>query len=530
MKKFLSQIDMMAFLPPAILTVIILLIGVVNPEGFGKIVDVAFNWISGNLGWMYQIGLLFLLFGCLWAAFSKVGKIRLGGKDAKPNMSMGSWIAVTFTSGMALGVVFYGVGEGLMNFMSPPGFSGMEAGSAQAAEEALSYVFFHWGFHPYAIYTAASLGFAFTYWNTKRSFTLSSGLYPLLGEKGEKGIWGNLVNWLCMYIMVATLGTNMGLGSLQLSAGFEYVFGKGFGGESLSTIIILVLATMGITFACSGIHKAIKHVSNANMVIFAALVVWAFFFGGTRFILNNTVTALGQYLDNIVWESFYMEPAIESGWVSGWTLYYWAWWLTVAPLTGLFLIKLAKGRTIRQFVMVNMFIPIGFVVVWFGTFGSSAIFQQMNGHDIWGAIQEFGFPVAQFAYLKTLPLDKIAILFGFLAVFFSFITQSESMTYTMAGMTAKDKGETETGEQKSPHLLKIFWGGSIALMGYILLKAGGLESVQRSVVMLGLPVLIILIINFVGFMKAVRNREVYDLTLTEEEKQILIARKQEDEI
>ena len=528
--NFIKKIDAKIFWVPAILTVIVLTVGVVNPEGFGQIIDVMFNWISNNFGWLYNIGLFFLLIFCLWAGFSKVGKIRLGGKDAQPNMKMGSWIAITFTSGMALGVVFYGVGEGLQNFMVPPIFNGFEAGSAGAAEAALQYVFFHWGFHPYAIYTAAGLGFAFIYWNTKRSFSLSSGLYPLLGEKGEKGIWGSLVNWLCIYVMVATLGTNMGLGTLQLSAGLEYVFGSGFSGDGIYLIVIIVLSSIGILCACSGIHKAIKYVSNTNMVIFAILVLWAFVFGGTQFSVNNTFTAIGKYLSILIPQSFYLEPAHQSGWVHSWTLYYWAWWLTVAPLTGLFLIKLAKGRTIRQFVLVNMFIPIGFIIVWFGTFGSSAIFQQMGGNDIWGAIESFGFPVALFAYLKTLPWFSIMCVFGFLAILLSFVTQSESMIYTMAGMTSIDKGETETGEQKSPIFLKVFWGAAIAIMGYVLLKSGGLESVQRSVVMLGLPILAIIIVNAIGFIKAVRNREVYDLTLTDEEKEKIIAQKKEDEI
>ena len=196
--------------------------------------------------------------------------------------------------------------------------------------------------------------------------------------------------------------------------------------------------------------------------------------------------------------------------------------LTVAPLTGLFLSKLAKGRTIRQFVLVNLFVPIGFIIIWFGTFGSSAIFQQMNGGQIWQAIEEFGFPVALFAYLKELPLTPFLMVLGFLAIFFSFTTQSESMTYTMAGMTSADKSEDESGEQRSPVYLKIFWGAAIALFGYALLLSGGLDQVQRSVVMLGLPVLAILIVNAVGFIKAVTHREIYDLTLTEEEKKKLI--------
>lgn len=525
--KFFKKVDKDAFIVPAVMSVIVLLFGVLNPVGFGKVIDTAFEWLSNNFGWAYQIGLFFLLIFCLWAGFSKVGNIRIGGKDAKPTMSMGSWIAITFTSGMALGVVFYGVGEGLQNFMAPPGFSGMEAGSVEAAEHALRYVFFHWGLHPYAIYCGAGLAFAFIYWNTKRSFTLSSGLYPLLGEKGEKGMPGKLVNWLCMYIMVATLGTNMGLASLQLSAGIQYVFGVTIPENILGPLVIIVLAACGILFACSGIHKAIKYVSTTNMYIFGFLVVFAFFFGGTRFIMNNTVTSVGKYLAYLLEESFYMEPAYQTGWINSWTIYYWAWWLTVAPLTGLFLSKLAKGRTIRQFVVVNMFVPIGFIIIWFGTFGSSAIYLQMNGGQIWQAIEQFGFPVALFAYLKELPLEFILLLFGFLAIFFSFTTQSESMTYTMAGMTSADKGEDEAGEQKSPVYLKVFWGAAIALFGYALLLSGGLDQVQRSVVMLGLPVLAILIINAFSFIKAVTHREVYDLTLTEEEKQKLIAQKQE---
>ena len=529
MGKFFKKVDKDAFVVPAILTVIVLIIGVAAPEAFGKVINVAFSWISSNLGWLYDVGLFFLLCFCLWAAFSKVGKIKLGGRDAKPNMSMLSWIAITFTSGMALGVVFYATGEGLMNFMDPPAFTGLASGSPEAAEAALSYVFFHWGFHPYAIYTAAGLGFAFVYWNCKRSFSLSSGLYPLLGEKGEKGLPGKLVNWICLYIMVATLGTNMGLVTLQLSAGLKYVYGNTIPDSIMAPIIIVVLASCGILCACSGIHKAIKYVSSTNMVIFIILVTWAFIFGGTQFTINNMVTSVGQYLKILIPESFYLEPAIKSGWIGDWTLVYWAWWLTVAPLTGLFLIKLAKGRSIRQFIMVNMFIPIGFIVIWFGTFGSSAILKQMNGHDIWGAIQEFGFPVSMFAYLKTLPWAQIMAVLGFAAVLLSFLTQSESMTYTMAGMTSADKSETDSGEQKSPAFLKVFWGASIAVMGYVLLQSGGLNAVQQSVVMLGLPVLLILIINAVAFIKAVTHREKYDLTLTEEQRQKLIAEKEAEE-
>ena len=521
MGNFWKKVDKTEFVVPAVLTLIVLIIGVVAPEAFGKLIDVLFNFVTNDLGWFYDLGIFALLIFCLWAGFGKVGKIRLGGKDAKPTISMLSWIAITFTSGMALGVVFYGVGEGLMNYCNFPEFTGIESFTAEAAENALSYVFFHWGFHPYAIYCGAGLGFAFVYWNTKRPFALSSGLFPLLGEKGEKGLPGRIVNWLCMYIMVATLGVNVGMATLQIDAGLRYVTGMDIPQSIVAPIIITVIAIIGIVCASSGVHKAIKYVSTANMFVFIILVSWAFIFGGTQFTINNMVTSIGSYLKILVPYSFYLEPAFQTGWVGGWTLFYWAWWLTVAPLTGLFLMKLAKGRTIREFVLVNMFIPIGFIVIWFGTFGSSAIFQQMNGAGIWEAIQKFGFPVALFAYLKNLPLAEIMTVFGFAAIFMSFITQNESMVYTMAGMTAADRSENEIGEQKSPVLLKVFWGAAIALMGYILLLSGGLDSVQHSVLVLGIPVLIILLINAVSFIKATTQREKYDLTLTEEQRAML---------
>lgn len=525
MKKFLSKIDMKLFIVPAILSVIIVIVGAVDPVGFGKLIDALFVFISKYLGWMYDVGLFLLVIFCLWAGFSKVGKIRLGGKDAKPVMSMWAWIAITFTSGMAMGVVFYGVGEGLQNFMLPPGFSGMAAGSMEAAEEALSYVFFHWGLHPYAIYTAAGLGYAFVYWNTKRSFSLTSSLYPLLGEKGERGIWGCVLSWLSFYIIVACLGTNHGLFTLQISTGLNFVFGSSLN-KAVYPIILICLEATAIICACSGVHKAITKVSKLNMVVFGVLLAWAFSFGGVGNVINNTITSIGKYLGKIIPQSFYLEPAIQSGWINDWTLYYWAWWLVVAPITGLFLAKLAKGRTIREFVMVNMFVPLGFVFIWFGTFGSSAIFKQMSGIDIWSSIEALGFPVALFAYLKTLPLFKVMSSLAFLAVIFSVLTQVESMIYTMAGMTSSDKGEDESGEQKSPHSLKAFWGIMIGCMSYVLLLAGGLNTVQRSVVALGIPILIIVLVNAFSFIKAVRNREVYDLTLSDEDRQKVIDAKE----
>ncbi len=510
--KFFKQIDKISFIFPAVLSIIVLMIGIVSPASFGKIVNSAFAWTTKNFSWFFAIGTTFLMFFAIWAGFSRYGNIRFGGEDAKPDISFPAWIAITFTSGMALGVVFYGVGEPLLNFMSPPDFLNITPGSKEMAEQALSYTFIHWCFQPYGIYTSCGLVYAFVYWNTKRKFEISSALYPVIGEKSS-GILGKLINGLCLYIMVATLGTNVGMATLQFITGFEYVFNTNYSDIIMQISIVAALAIIWIVAACTGIHKGIKYISSFNMYIFIVLVLWAFLFGDTIFILNNTVTSIGKYFATFIPQAFYLESALQTGWVSRWTIFYWAWWLTVTPLTGLFLSRLAKGRTIKEFVLVNMIIPVVFIFIWFGTFGSSAISRELAGFNIWHEVEAFGFPVALFAYLNTIPLKSIVILLGFIAIFCSFITQAEAMTYTMAGMSVLNKTSDSSGEQKSPIFLKIFWGVAIALMGFVLIQSGGLESVQISVVICGLPILLLLIINSIGFIKMMFYRNKYDLTL-----------------
>lgn len=500
MRKIFSNVNKKLFFVPATLAILVVLSGIFFKEQFEALISFAFNYSEKYMGWFYSLGTFLLMPFCLWAALSKVGNIRLGGEDAKPDMSLFSWIAITFTSGMAMGVVFYGVGEGLTNFMEPPKFTALASGSVEAAESALQYVYVHWGFQAYSIYTAAALGFAFVLWNLKKGFSLSAGLYPLIGEKADGWI-GSFVNWLCLYVLVASLGTNVGLGTLQLSSGINFIFNTKLAPGILQIIIIVVLGAISITAACSGIHKGIKFVSDFNMLIFFVLLVGAFVFGGTIFILNNTISSFGKYLDILIPQALYLEPVKKTGWVARNTIYYWSWWITVAPLTGLFLSKLGKGRTIRQFVVVNLLVPVGFIVIWFGTFGSSAILRQLKGIDIWNTVLERGYPVAFFAYLDTLPLNTIFLLLGLLAVFLSFITQSESMIYTIAEMTSLEKNKG-----RSTNFLKVFWGVMISTMGFVLIHSGGLETVQTSVVMLGVPILIILLINCVSFIKATTKK------------------------
>ena len=446
----------------------------------------------------------------------------MGGKDAKPDMPFFTWFAIALTSGIAIGIVYWGVAEPLTNLMSPPGFTGWEAGSADAAEGALKFNFLHWGLHPYGIYTAAGLCCAFIIMNGKRRFSLTSTLYPLLGDKCE-GIWGKVVSALCIFAILGGMGTSLGFGVSQFGVGVNYVFGTNFSDAFLAIFFIGVLVICTIGASCSGLHKAITHVSNANMYIYFALMIWAFIFGGTMFILNNTTSAIGQYLAFIIPESFYLEPVKATGWVSGWSIFYWAWWLSFAPIVGLFLIKLAKGRTIRQFVLVNLVAPTIFAIAWFGIFGSSAINFQMNGAAIYDAISEWGSSVALFAYVDNLPLTPVLYVLVFLAIIFSLLTLSESMTLTLADMSIKPEYLGDDEVKSSPASIKVFWGILMGAVAFVLLISGGLGALQTSSVVCGLPILLVQLIWAGAYIKSMRQRSRYDLTLSDEEREALRA-------
>ena len=518
----LKKIDYPIFLPPAIILLIFTVVGIVAPDAFSNGASAALAFCTKYFSWFYALGATLLVAFCFWAGFSKYGNIRLGGKDAKPDMPFFTWFAIALTSGIAIGIVYWGVAEPLSNLMSPPGFTGWEAGSADAAEGALKFNFLHWGLHPYGIYTAAGLCCAFIIMNGKRRFSLTSTLYPLLGDKCE-GIWGKVVSALCIFAILGGMGTSLGFGVSQFGVGVNYVFGTNFSDAFLAIFFIGVLVICTIGASCSGLHKAITHVSNANMYIYFALMIWAFIFGGTMFILNNTTSAIGQYLAFIIPESFYLEPVKATGWVSGWSIFYWAWWLSFAPIVGLFLIKLAKGRTIRQFVLVNLVAPTIFAIAWFGIFGSSAINFQMNGAAIYDAISEWGSSVALFAYVDNLPLTPVLYALVFLAIIFSLLTLSESMTLTLADMSIKPEYLGDDEVKSSPASIKVFWGILMGAVAFVLLISGGLGALQTSSVVCGLPILLVQLIWAGAYIKSMRQRSRYDLTLSDEEREALQA-------
>ncbi|MDO5409643.1 MAG: BCCT family transporter [Lachnospiraceae bacterium] len=513
-KKKLNKAE---FWPPAILCLLIIIIGVAIPQTLEKMVNAGLNWVTTNFNWFYALCSTALIFFCLWAGLGKYGKIRIGGKDAKAEMSFFKWFCIVLTSGMAAGLCYWCIAEPLSFFQNPPVFAGYEGGSPQALESTLRYVYLHWTLHPYAAYTSVGVCIGFMYWNCRKPFSISSSLYPLIGEKATGGL-RHWINALCIFCLVAGLGTTLGLAIDQLTEGIKYITGLTIDRNILALIVCLGFAGIAIAAASTGLHKGIAMISTLNMYLFIFLLVFALFFGGTLFCLNNTITGLGQFIDIFFKQALYTEPGYESGWVNGWTIFYWGWWIAFAPMIGLFQVKLSKGRTIREYVIVNMLAPCIFLVMWMGTFGSSAMHMEFTGnHAISEAIAQYSNSIAFFAYLKQLPLAPLLLVLAVIAVVFSIVTQTEAEVLTIADMCVASDEELAASDNFAPVWLKVFWGLVMSLLAFTLLYSGGLNAVQTISIILGLPMLILLVVMCISTIKGLTKYKEYDQTLKDGE-------------
>ena len=513
--KIWKIINKKMFVPPAIILVIAVIFGLISPETFGKGASTALSFTLKYFGWFYTAGASFLVLFCMWAGFSKYGNVKLGGPDAKPEMSLFNWWAISICAGLAIGLVFFAVAEPMAHYTSPPPFLGFEPKSLAAGQSALPYTFFHWTFHTYGIYISAAICIAFAFYNTKKPFKVSSSLFPLIGDR-INGNWGYFVDGLAIFAIVGGVGTSLGFGTMQIASGMDFLWGI----KPSGTIWLLVILALTVCYTLSsytGLQRGIRFLSRQNIRLYFFLMAFVLIFGPTMHILNSTVTAVGDYFSNIVSMSFFQDPMGNSGWVGSWSNFYWAWWLAFAPIVGLFLVRLANGRTLRQFVVVNLIGPASFGILWFSIFGSSSIYlDHFKNANIGEIITKYGNEVSLYALFQQLPFSFVTIILGVLAVAISFITLADSMTSTIAAMTTKGFGgfsaETkEEADREPPASMKLFWGFLMGLFSWLLLISGGASALQTSVIVCGLPILVLQIVMAISHIKAMRNLDQYDL-------------------
>ncbi|MEU3752320.1 BCCT family transporter [Streptomyces olivoreticuli] len=454
-------------------------------HSFDRVSSAALNWVLSNFAWLFVIAADVFLALCVVIAFSRFGRIRLGRDDDRPEFGNLAWIAMMFSAGMGIGLMFYGVGEPLLHFVSPPPGSGVTANSPAAARTALEYSFFHWTLHPWAIYGMAGLALAYAGFRKGRGNRLSSAFVPLLGEKRAAGWPGRAIDLLALFATVFGTATSLGLGALQVSKGLNITTGA----KDTTTLELIIIGSLSAAFvlsAFSGLHNGVKWLSTLNIALAACLMLFVFVLGPTVFVLNTIPAATGGYLHDLVNLATRTGAFTDSAWLGAWTIFYWAWWLSWAPFVGTFIARISHGRTIREFLIGVLLVPSGATVVWFCVMGGSALRLDMTGAaDMAGTVKE-GAEASLFALLDTLPLETLTSWIAMALVMTYFITSADSASLVMGSLSSRGSLHPRTW-------LVVTWGVLMAAVAAVLLVAGGLKSLQSATILVALPFVLVML-------------------------------------
>ncbi|MDT0449071.1 BCCT family transporter [Streptomyces hesseae] len=454
-------------------------------KSFDRVSSSALGWVLSNFAWLFVIAADVFLVLCVVIAFSRYGRIRLGADDSTPEFGNLAWIAMMFSAGMGIGLMFYGVGEPLQHFVSPPPGSGVTAGSPAAARTALEYSFFHWTLHPWAIYGTAGLALAYAGFRKGRGNRLSSVFVPLLGQERADGWPGRVIDLLAVFATVFGTATSLGLGALQVSKGLNITAGvKDTTG--LELVIIAALSAAFVLSAFSGLHKGVKWLSTLNIALAAVLMLFVFLLGPTVFVLNTIPAAAGGYLNDLLTLATRTGAFTDSQWLGAWTIFYWAWWLSWAPFVGTFIARISHGRTVREFLIGVLLVPSGATVVWFCVMGGSALRLDLTGAaDMAGTVKE-GAESSLFALLDTLPLATLTSWIAMALVMTYFITSADSASLVMGSLSSRGALHPRTW-------LVVVWGVLMAAVAAVLLVAGGLKSLQSATILVALPFVLVML-------------------------------------
>lgn len=468
--------------------------GLISPMGFQETTGQWTAAISETFGWYYLVTVFLILIFCIYMIFSRFAHIKLGKPDEEPEFSLPSWFAMLFSAGMGMGLVFWTTAEPISHaFISTPR---SEPGSPEAISEALQFSFFHWGIHAWAVYGIVALVLAYFKFHNGAPGLISATLTPLFGEKAMAGIPGKLIDILAVFATVVGVASTLGFGTAQLNEGFAFLFGtpNTFGFQ----LLILGASTLlFILSAWSGIGRGIKYLSNINMVLAVILLLTLLFAGPTLYILNSFTDALGGYLTNFFNMSFNLEPTHEGrrDWVNAWTIFYWAWWISWAPFVGIFIARISRGRTIKEFMIGVLFAPSLVCFIFFAVFGVSALNLEENNI---AKISEYSLETATFGMLQHYPLGTLMTFITLFVIAIFFITSADSATFVL-GM------QTTGGMLNPPNLVKITWGFIQAAVAAIVLYTGGTQGLQNALIITALPFSLVILLMGVSFFKAVQN-------------------------
>ncbi|OZU90573.1 glycine/betaine ABC transporter permease [Virgibacillus indicus] len=472
-----------------VLVIIAVVLGALFPVRFEEITGNIKSFVATSFGWYYMLLMSAMVIISIIIAVSPYGRIRLGKDHEKPDFSTASWIAMLFSAGMGIGLVFYGAAEPLFHYVSDAPLA--EEGTGAAFKDALSYSYFHWGIHVWAMYGVTALALAYFQFRKEEPALISSTLKPLFGDK-MNGPLGVVVDVLAVFATVFGVATSLGFGAVQINGGLSHLFGVEVG-FTAQFFIIVIVTLLFLASAWSGLSKGIKYLSNTNMVLAIILLIVILIVGPTLLILNMFTETFGLYLQNLLQNSFRTAPleGDNRGWLDGWTIFYWAWWVSWAPFVGMFIARISRGRTIRQFITGVIVIPTLFISIWFAAFGSTAGDIQNSGVDL----SQYATELVLFNMFDHVPLGLFMSIVAILLIASFFITSADSATFVL-GM------QSTNGSLTPPNNVKVVWGIAQSAVALILLYVGGLTAIQNTIIVAALPFSFVMILMSIGLFKA----------------------------
>jgi glycine betaine transporter len=505
-------LDKVVFGVAAAAVVAFVLWGALSPTGMGTVTGDTLAWVEKTFGWLFVLTTAAFLVFSGYLALSRYGNIRLGPDDAEPEFSTFSWVSMMFATGMGIGLIFWGVAEPLTHLNTPP--MGMaDPGTPSAARLAMEYTFFHWGLHPWSIYAVIGLSIAYFAYRKGYGNLISATFRPLIGDAAGRAP-GKAIDVVAIFATLFGSATSLGLGALQITGGLGNVFDGTNESVGLALLVIWVLTACFVVSAVTGIEKGVQFLSNANAVAAVVLVFFLFVVGPTVFILSTFTEGMGAYLTQLPTMSGRTGAfdADQATWLNGWTIFYWAWWISWTPFVGMFIARISKGRTIRQFVVYVILVPSLVSFVWFSIMGGAAFDLQLNqNQDLGQQLADEGTESILFTVLRDYPLASLTVVLAIFLIAIFFITGADSASIVM-GMLSQH------GEEEPKRSLIIFWGVAQGAVASVLLWSGGddlragLTALQNLVIIVGGAFMLVIIAMCVSLMKALRA-EPYESTL-----------------
>ena len=492
-KKIPKAIILFPVFIPAVIVTLLLVIGTIsNPELAGEVFSSTLAFITTNFGWFYMLSVAFFLVFIVGIAMTPWGSIKLGPDHAEPQYSFPAWFAMLFSAGYGIALLFFGVAEPVLHYASPPAGAGE---TVDAAKQAMQIAFFHWGFHIWAIYGLTGLVLAYFSFRHGLPLSMRSALYPIIGER----IYGPIGHVVDVFAILGTLfgiATTLGLSVTQINAGINYLWPSIPISINVQIIAIAIITGLAICSVVAGLDKGVKNLSLLNMILAIGLMLFVFLVGPTIFILETFLQNTGSYLNNIIERTFNLQAYSRSDWIGNWTLFIFGWTIAWSPFVGLFIAKISRGRTIRQFVFGVMFVPTIFTFLWFSVFGDTALHMIMvEGYtSLIGDVQADN-AIALFKLFELLPMTSIASFLAVVLIITFFVTSSDSGSLVIDSLAAG-------GALHTPVWQRVFWASIEGVVASALLLAGGLSALQTMTIASALPFAIIMMIAALGMWRA----------------------------